>query len=63
MPQTRGSVDNPSTHGIHVVIERLNATNECLSTGDSNMSKNGHVGPIQPYSPKYNQLYCNSFRS
>ena len=25
-PQTRGSVDNPSTYGIHVSIECLNAT-------------------------------------
>ena len=25
-PQTRGSVDNPSTHGKHVAIECLNAT-------------------------------------
>ena len=26
--------------------------NECLFTQDSNMSKNGHVEPIHPYSPK-----------
>ena len=44
-PQTWGFVDNPSTRGIHVGIECLNATNECLSTRDSNISKNGHVGP------------------
>ena len=35
--------------------------NECLSTRDSNVSKKGHVGPIHPYSSKYNQLYYNSF--
>ena len=27
------------------------------------MSKSGHVGPIHPYSSKYNQLYYNSFKS
>ena len=36
--------------------------NECLSTRDSYISKNGHVGPIRPYSPKCNQLYYNSFQ-
>ena len=62
-PQTQGSIENPSTRGIHVSIECLNATNEYLSTRDSNMSKIGHVGPIHPYSTKYNQLYYNSFKS
>ena len=60
---TRGSIDNSSTHGIHVVIEFSMPQNECLSTRDSNMSKNGHFGPIHPYLPKYNQLYYNSFKS
>ena len=63
MPQTRGSVDNPSTHGIHIATECLNATNKCLSTRDSYISENGHIMPINPYSPKYNQLYYNSFKS
>ena len=27
------------------------------------MNKNGHIGPIHPYSLKYNKLYHNSFKS